>query len=329
MTPSSFCLAKVSSRSLSQPWSNLPLYFVGPFLRHVVRRVATPGGEVGEERLLGVLGPDRVQPLDRLVRHVVGQVVGVVRLVVVTGLGRADDLLVLGQARVPLAGTSAEEAVEVVEPPADGPAVERPGRALLAVRRQVPLAEGSRAVSVVPQNPREGNAVIRDERGVAREACRELADGAEADRVAVAAGEQRRPRRRAERGDVEAVVPHALVRHPRVVRCVDRPAEGGGIAEAGVVDEHHHDVRSSIGSFHMSDRFPVRLRSVKRALRDAAEGRHADRELASIGLAHGSTSGGLDGRGTSPHALRTNSSATAVSAMINSSTLRAERPSAL
>ena len=26
MTPSSFCRAKVSSRSLSQPWSNLPLY---------------------------------------------------------------------------------------------------------------------------------------------------------------------------------------------------------------------------------------------------------------------------------------------------------------
>ena len=26
MTPSAFCRAKVSSRSLSQPWSNLPLY---------------------------------------------------------------------------------------------------------------------------------------------------------------------------------------------------------------------------------------------------------------------------------------------------------------
>ena len=26
MTPSFFCRAKVSSRSLSQPWSNLPLY---------------------------------------------------------------------------------------------------------------------------------------------------------------------------------------------------------------------------------------------------------------------------------------------------------------
>ena len=31
MTPSSFCLAKVSSRSLSQPWSNLPLYFSAHF----------------------------------------------------------------------------------------------------------------------------------------------------------------------------------------------------------------------------------------------------------------------------------------------------------
>ena len=27
ITPSFFCRAKVSSRTLSQPWSNLPLYF--------------------------------------------------------------------------------------------------------------------------------------------------------------------------------------------------------------------------------------------------------------------------------------------------------------
>ena len=73
-------------RSLSQPWSNLPLYR-RPFLGHVMRRVAAARGEVGEERLGRVLRPDPVQPLDRLVRHVVGQVVGVLVVVVVKGLG--------------------------------------------------------------------------------------------------------------------------------------------------------------------------------------------------------------------------------------------------
>ena len=59
----------------------LALVLRRPLLGHVMRRVAAAGGEVGEERLLGVLRPDRVQPLDRLVRHGVGQVVGVLLVV--------------------------------------------------------------------------------------------------------------------------------------------------------------------------------------------------------------------------------------------------------
>ena len=155
-----------------------------------------------------------MQPFDRLVRHVVRQVVGILGVLVVVGLRSADDLLVLRQARIPLARAAAEEAVEVVEPPADRPAVERAGRALLAVRGQVPLAERRGAVPVVAQDPRERDAVVREEARVAREAGRELAHRADADRVAVATGQERGPRRRAERGDVEAVVAQALLRHP-------------------------------------------------------------------------------------------------------------------
>ena len=248
----------------------LALVLRRPLLGDVMRGVAAAGREVGEERLLRVLGPDRVQPLDRLVGHVVGQVVGVL-LVVEVG-GGADDLLVLGQARVPLARAAAEEAVEVVESPADRPAVERSGGALLAVRRQVPLAERRRAVAVVPQDPRERHAVVGDERRVAGEAGRELADRAEADRVAVAAGQQRRPRRRAERGDVEAVVPHAVLGHPRVVRRVDRAPEGPGVAEAGIVDQDHQDVRCPIGSIDVADQIPVRLRAVECPVGHAGNG---------------------------------------------------------
>jgi hypothetical protein len=155
-------------------------------------------------------------------------------LLVVEAVGSADDPLVLGQTRIPLAGAPAEEPVEVVEPPADGPAPKRSCRALLTVRRQMPFAERPRAVSVVPQDPGERDAVVRDERRIAREPGRELANRPEADRVAVTAREKRRTRRRAERRDVEAVVPQALLRDPRVVRSVDRPAEGRGVPEAGI-----------------------------------------------------------------------------------------------
>ena len=157
ITPSCFWRAKVSSRSRSQPWSNLPLVLVGPLRGDVVRRVAAPGGEVGEERLARVLAADPVQPLDGLVGHGVRQVVRVL-LVVVARRG-ADDLLVLGQAGVPLARAAAEEAVEVVEAPAVRPAVERPGGALLAVRGQVPLPERGGAVAVVAQDPRQRRTV--------------------------------------------------------------------------------------------------------------------------------------------------------------------------
>ena len=67
ITPSCFCRTNVSSRSASQPWSNLPLYSVGPLLRDVVRRMAAPGRVVDEERLRGILCPNTVEPVDGLV----------------------------------------------------------------------------------------------------------------------------------------------------------------------------------------------------------------------------------------------------------------------
>ena len=118
-----------------------------------MRSVAAARREVDEEGLVGVLGADRVQPLDGPIRHGVGKVERVV-LVVVLVRG-ADDLLVLGQAGVPLARSSAEDPVEVVEPPAVGPTVEGAGGTLLAIWRQVPFPEDGRAVAVVLEDPRE------------------------------------------------------------------------------------------------------------------------------------------------------------------------------
>ena len=208
-------------------------------------------------------------------------------MLVVVELGRgADDLLVLGQARVPLARAAAEEPVEVVEAPAVRPPVERPGRTLLAVGREVPLAEGGGAVAVVPEDPRQRRAVAWQRRRVAREPARELADRAEPDGVVVAPGQQRRPRRRAQRGDVEAVVAHAALGDPGVVRRLDRAAERARVPEAGVVDEHQQHVRRALGRRRVADQVPVGLRPVERPVDHPRERRPPDRQPAAVDLAH-------------------------------------------
>ena len=109
---------------------------VGPVLGDVMGRVSAPGREVHEERLLLVLGPHPVQPLDRLVGHRV-------REVEVLVLGHADRRVVLGDHGIELARLAAEEAPEVVEAPGVRPAVEGPAGPCTwsGVRCHLPKAE--------------------------------------------------------------------------------------------------------------------------------------------------------------------------------------------
>ena len=74
----------------------------------------------------------------------------------------------------------------------------------------------------------------------------ELRDVAHADGVVVAAGEHRRPCRRAQGRRVEAVVAQAAVREPLEVRRLARPTEGARGAETGVVDQDDEDVRGAL-----------------------------------------------------------------------------------
>ncbi len=167
----------------------LSLVLVGPIVRHVMRRVTAAGREVDEEGLVRVLASHPVQPLDGPVRHRIREVVRVVGVVVL--LGRTDDLLVLRQAGIPLTRAPAEEAVEVVEAPAVRPPVERTRRPLLAVRRQVPLAEGRGAVAVVAQDPRQRRTVPRQRGAVTGESTCELPNRSKADEMTVPTGQQR------------------------------------------------------------------------------------------------------------------------------------------
>ena len=262
----------------------LALVLVGPVLRDVMGGVAAPGRVVDEERLVRLLGAHAVEPFDGPIRHRVGEVVRILRVVV--ALGGTDDLLVLRKARIPLARSSAQDPVEVVEPPAVRPAVQRPGRTLLAVGRQVPLAEARRAVAVLPQDPGQRHTIAGQRGGVAGEPARELPDRAEADEVVVPAREQRGPRRRAQRGHVEPVVAQATRGELRVAGCLYRAPERARVAEAGIVDEHHQHVRRPVRRGGMADEVPVGLGALERPVGHPRERRPADREHSAIWSVH-------------------------------------------
>src|SRR5215467_1759897 len=110
-----------------------------------MRGVRAAGGVVHEPRLGRVLGPDAVQPLDRLV----GQVVREVVRLAVSALGDAERRVVLGDDRVVLARRAGQEPPPVVETPGLRPMVDRARRTLHVVRRQVPLAEPAGDIAVL------------------------------------------------------------------------------------------------------------------------------------------------------------------------------------
>ena len=241
-----------------------------------MRGVGAAGGEVGEPRFGVVVRGHPVQPFDRLVRHRVGQVEGPV------GGSAVDpvDAVVLVDHRVVLTGLAAEESPEVVESPPARPPVERPGRPLDVVRGHVPLAERGGRVAVHLQHLRERRAVLRHHRRVPGERAGQLADRTETDPMVVAAGQQRRPGRRTQRGHVEAVVADASAGHPGQVRRLDRPAERRRLPETGVVDQHQQDVRRALRSLDVPDQAPIgnRIRQSatttpgKRRIRDGQTG---------------------------------------------------------
>src|SRR5205814_2286859 len=103
----------------------------------------------------------------------------------VLALLNADELLVLGDHRVVLTGFGSQEAPVVVKAPGVGPVVERTGRALLLLGRQMPLADRRRRVAVLVEDLRKRRRVSRQHRRIAREAAGELRDASHAT-VAVA-----------------------------------------------------------------------------------------------------------------------------------------------
>ena len=214
-------------------------------------------GEVDEEGLVGRQRVLRLHPFDGVVHQIRGEVI--VRVV-----GRLDRLGARVERRRPLVGLRTYKAIEILKAIAGRPAVEGSRRAYLPHRCLVHLAIGGRAVAVQPQRLGDGGRGVRADRVVAGRRGGRLGDAAHADRVMVAPGEQRLPRRGAERGGVEAGVLQALVRHPLQSGHVDRTAEGARGAEAHVVDQDDDDVGCALGRAQRLGRRRLHILAVQR-----------------------------------------------------------------
>ena len=228
---------------------------VGPLLGGVVRGVGRAGGEVQEERAVRLQRVLAADPVHAVIGEVLGQVVALLRGA--AGLHRGGALV---QGGVVLVGLPADEAVEVLKTAAGRPAVERAGRAGLPHRHLVALADLRGGVAVEPQRLGQRGLGVGPDRVVSGRGGGQFGDGAHADRVVVAAGQQRLPGRRAQRGGVEPGVAQPAVGQPLRHRGVDRAAEHAGGAEAHVVEQDHQDVRRAGRRPQRRDRRERRLR---------------------------------------------------------------------
>ena len=133
------------------------LVLVGPFLRHVMRRVSRARAEVHEERLVGrdLLGVG--DEADRFVRQIFGQVVAFFRRLL-----RLHRVVVVNQLGIILVRLAAEKTVEALEAAAQRPAIVRACSRDLVRRREVPFADGIRVVAVLQEDLREETVFERD-----------------------------------------------------------------------------------------------------------------------------------------------------------------------
>ncbi len=224
------------------------MYSCGAVVRSVVGARAEP--QVPRLVRLGLLGvADHPQ---RLVGEVLRQVVAVlgqVRLV--------DVVVVLGQARIPVVRLAADEPVEAVVALAERPVLLRGAQRPLVDRHVVVLADPERRPARVAQDVGHRGVLRRDVRAVAGEAGGGLGDRGEPVQVVVAAGEERRAGRRAQRRRVPLRVGQAVRRQPVHRRHVDPTAVRRPGRLPGVVVEHDEHVRRALGRPVGQERRPV------------------------------------------------------------------------
>ena len=237
----------------------LALVLLDPLLRYVMRGMRRARREVDEEGLVGQQRFLLARPGDGFVTQIFRQVITLGRR-----LRRFDRGRAFVQGRIPLIVLAADEPVEIFEPAAARrPCVERSRRAGLPNGDLVALAELRGRVAVELECRRQRRLGVRQHGVVARRCGRDLGDATHADRVMIAAGKQRLPRRRAQRSGVEARVLQAAFGELLEVRGLTRTAEDARCAVADVVDENDENIRRTLRRPQVADRRKLRVRILR------------------------------------------------------------------
>ena len=232
------------------------------------------GHVIDKERLFRRGGVQAVHVVDGIISHVGDEVVVLL----------ADPWKYLGrvakQVGRPLVCLAAHEPVEIFEPHADRPLVKWSGRAVQIGRGIMILAEPRRGISVVTENGSDRRAFLADDGIIAGIAGRHFTDNAVPHRMVVAAGNQRCPRRRAQRRRVKLRIAQARLGDSIHVWGRDDTAEGAGHAIALVIGHDQQHVWRALGRH--DGRWPVRFGIFGRLVDHAAELRGLGRQLFTV-----------------------------------------------
>ena len=212
----------------------LALVLVPPRLGELNRIVHALGRVVDKERLVGIQGLLCLDPLDRTIGEI-----GLI--VVIRVLRRRGERRVVVGHRRELVGFADHVAIELLEPEARGPLVERPREAAFPRHIFVRLAEHRRAVAVESQDLGEGRHAVRQDGRLPRKARRHFRDGAHVRAMRIAAREQRHAARRADRRGMEIGVGQSVLGETLDGRQVHHAAERrrAGVAEIIEQDDQH------------------------------------------------------------------------------------------
>lgn len=194
-----------------------------------------------------------LHPCDRLVGHVLGEVVAFLPV------RRVDANGVLDHCGLPLRGLSSKETIEIIEPDtfARGPVRIRPDGCRFIGRGVVPFAECCGRVAIIAKDFRDGGGGAWYPAGVSVPVVRQLGDLAVPDPMVIAPGQQCRPRGRTHGGIVEAIVGQSVLRKPAQCRRFDHSAEGVRQGRTNVVEHDDDDVRSIRGEMRLRGQWTV------------------------------------------------------------------------
>ncbi len=239
------------------------------------------GRPVHEERPRRRLDPALADHRNRLIGHVAVEVV--VRLP-----GGAHRRLIADQGGVPVIDVGGEEAVEPVEPLPGRPLVIGSGRSHVFGDEMVPLAKRISRIALRVEIVGKCTGRSGDFAVVARKGPRHRRVAADADAVRHAPGEERGPRRRADRGGMVVGVTQAPGRDPVDIGRLHQTAIAGELGETDVVQHPDEDIGALLllGSRGGGSRWRCGgfLRGNRRASwRDACEHRRGQKQ----GFAHG------------------------------------------